>query len=102
MTSTGGISVTYDMAEIERLLLSSQELKGFPQGAAISPLLSILLLITPNTHKLPAGSHILMYADDGLIYSDTPFDEKEIERFFQGFGIKLSAPKSHWVRKDGV
>jgi hypothetical protein len=48
--------------------------KGLPQGAAPSTTLSLLAL-TPWYRELGAkGIKLLMYADDGFLYSDEPFE----------------------------
>jgi hypothetical protein len=48
-------------------------LRGLPQGAAPSTTLSLLVL-SPWHRKLEKeGVKLLMYADDGFLYSDTPF-----------------------------
>jgi hypothetical protein len=65
--------------------------RGFPQGANISPFLSICLL---NLLNGPAFGNILMYADDGLIYSSKKFDASEVSRMFEGIGIEVSPEKS--------
>jgi retron-type reverse transcriptase len=70
-------------------------IRGFPQGAAISPLLSILSLTRPNKSPLPKGVEIVMYADDGIVYSDRPFTEEVVREYFGGYGIELSPEKSH-------
>jgi hypothetical protein len=52
--------------------------KGFPQGASISPFLSVLSL----TALRPKFADIIMYADDGIFYSDEPFEEQDIVDLF--------------------
>jgi len=60
---------------------------GFPQGANISPLMSILLLATkPLPTRALAGPlstrkrwELLMYADDGMVYSQEPFKIEEVK-----------------------
>lgn len=93
-TPSGGISVVFDMDEVERLNKMSEELKGFPQGSAISPLLSIMLMQTPNEHKLLEYTNLLMYADDGLVYSYKKFDPQDVKDYFKGFGIEIAEEKS--------
>jgi len=70
---------------------------GFPQGANLSPLLSILLLA--QTSK-PKFADILMYADDGIFYSDNEFSEEDVCEFFETLGLSLSREKSAWVKKS--
>lgn len=48
---------------------------GFPQGANHSPFLSVVLLATKGD---PGFANLLMYADDGLFYSDTKFSEADV------------------------
>lgn len=71
--------------------------RGFPQGANVSPFLSICLL---NLLNGPNFGNILMYADDGLIYSDKKFDERLVWGLFEGIGIEISQEKSGWVREN--
>lgn len=42
----------------------------------------------------PNFGNILMYADDGLIYSNKKFDSAEVVRLFEGIGIEVSLEKS--------
>jgi hypothetical protein len=50
--------------------------KGFPQGVAYSAFLSVLHLRSLN---LPG---LLMYADDGLVYSDAPINVNKVKNEF--------------------
>jgi hypothetical protein len=60
---TGGPSRRYSMAAD----LPKEWERGFPQGAGISPFLSIIALTITGD---PAFANLLMYADDGLFYSN--------------------------------
>lgn len=48
--------------------------KGLPQGLNTSPILSILTLEDWVQSYRAKGVKLLMYADDGIIYSDKPFE----------------------------
>jgi len=45
--------------------------KGLPQGLSISPILATMVL-----DSLPAVEGLVMYADDGVILSDSENDAK--------------------------
>jgi len=65
--------------------------KGLPQGLSISPLLATMVL-----DSLPAVEGLVMYADDGVILSETE-DDTKINKWFESleiFGIKLEPTKS--------
>jgi hypothetical protein len=64
---------------------------GFPQGANIPPFLSILQLTMAGEPKF---AQLVMYADDGLFYSDAPFTEQDVVDHFAGIGIEVSLEKS--------
>lgn len=49
---------------------------GFPQGANVSPFLSIMQL---SMFGSPPFADLLMYADDGLFSSDKKFSEGDVE-----------------------
>lgn len=48
---------------------------GFPQGANISPFLSAIALAVKGD---PPFAKLLMYADDGLFYSDKKFTSADV------------------------
>jgi hypothetical protein len=48
--------------------------KGLPQGAAPSTILSLLSLSHWHSELEEKGIKLLMYADDGFLYSDSPFE----------------------------
>jgi hypothetical protein len=64
---------------------------GFPQGANISPFLSIIQLAMRGTPKF---ADILMYADDGLIYAKKKFDAIQVQEFFKELGLNIAPEKS--------
>jgi retron-type reverse transcriptase len=75
--------------------------RGVPQGGPISPLVSLLCLDEMFQY---ASFKTLMYADDGLFYSDNPEAEKEIESVINSpvrlnSGSRFSKEKSFWVKK---
>lgn len=45
---------------------------------------------------------MIMYADDGIVYSDEPFTEESIQDHFEGFGIEIAREKSKWIRREGT
>lgn len=49
--------------------------RGFPQGGNISPFLSVMQLAIKGSPKF---ADLLMYADDGLFYSDRKFTEEDV------------------------
>lgn len=65
---------------------------GLPQGLNTSPILSILTLKEWSDELKKQGINLIMYADDGLMYSDQPFDPPM---------EKLNKDKSKWVRRNG-
>jgi len=74
---------------------------GFPQGAAISPLLSILSIrhmqeILRKETGDPA-LRLVMYADDGVIYSHRPLSYEVVNRAFQERGLEVEPDKSKEV-----
>lgn len=73
------------------------ELLGFPQGANISPFLSIISLIIKGN---PTFARILMYADDGLFYSNKRFTPQDVEDFFGELGLTVQPTKSGWIREN--
>lgn len=68
--------------------------KGLPQGAAISPVLSLLALVDWKHQLKQAGINLLMYADDGILYSDRDF------KVFPPRNFELAEEKSRWLKKD--
>lgn len=80
---------------------TSEILRGFPQGLNISPLMAISSLLGLS---LTPGSHLLMYADDGLVYSNylSALNINDIEESFRAVGSVVSREKSHEVKRKGV
>jgi carbamoylphosphate synthase small subunit len=42
----------------------------------------------------PEFAQVVMYADDGIFYSDKPFDPAEVTAWFENVGVKLNEEKS--------
>lgn len=90
-------------------VIHSAKPTGFPQGAPISPILSLLAL---EPTILSMGVPIVMYADDGIIYGkgvrqlvgDQPKVTEKLMKDWRltAAGISLNEEKSGWVRKNGV
>lgn len=85
---------------------------GLPQGANLSPYLSILYLeYVLKTIGVPKGIEYLFYADDGLFYGDnleqledylnTIFAPEPEGPTLYKYGIKHHPAKSKWTRRDG-
>lgn len=65
--------------------------RGVPQGAGASPFLSICLLADL---KLPGFCDIIMYADDGLVYSSRKFSSEDVKASFGALGVEINEVKS--------
>jgi len=65
---------------------------GLPQGAAPSTVLSLLALSDWAKNLEENGIGLLMYADDGLLYSKDDFTPKAPE------GFEFADEKSRWVK----
>lgn len=77
---------------------------GVPQGANTSPILAILALRELYEVVEMCGLKMVMYADDGIIYSNEPFDPEMIvqDEGIRSVGINFNMEKSHWVKSDGI
>lgn len=71
---------------------------GWPQGANISPLMSIALLGQAET---PPPYELIMYADDGIFSSDAPIDVQKVKDWFSDLGLTINEEKSGFVCWDG-
>jgi len=69
-------------------------MKGLPQGAAPSTILSILALADWFGELKSRGVNLLMYADDGLLYSDKPFVPHPPK------GFEFAEEKCSWVKRE--
>lgn len=65
---------------------------GLPQGAAPSTILSLTTLIEWHKELQVKGVNLLMYADDGILYSDEKFDI-EMEKIWKQ--DKVKPPKGY-------
>jgi len=73
---------------MKRIKLVEKMHKGLPQGAAPSTTLSLLALV-PWAEQLKAKNiGLLMYADDGFLFSDEPFEP------FEPVGLEFAPNKS--------
>jgi hypothetical protein len=76
--------------------------RGVPQGGPISPLISLLCLDDLfGKEKFDT----LMYADDGLFYSNNPecvgiIDEWVKDKSYMESGVRFAPKKSYWIRKN--
>lgn len=71
---------------------------GVHQGAPCSPLIATLAL-----EKTILKDHdAIMYADDGLIFSDNEIDPEKIFAPYKRYGIHLALKKSRFVKHNGV
>jgi len=81
---------------MKRIKLVEKMHKGLPQGAAPSTTLSLLAL-APWAEQLKSKNiGLLMYADDGFLFSDEPFEP------FEPVGLEFAPDKSFWLKKDGI
>lgn len=69
--------------------------RGFPQGAAISPLLSTQYL---RFLVLPKGVFLIMYADDGILYSNREITMEEVVEIFKSLDLEVNIEKSGPVK----
>lgn len=75
----------------------NQAMKGLPQGAAPSTILSILALSDWFKEMKKKGINLLMYADDGLLYSEEEFKPNPPT------GFEFALEKCRWIKgKENV
>lgn len=65
---------------------------GLPQGLNTSPILSLLVLVKWVNQLKAQGIKVHMYADDGFLYSNKPFEPFSPEK------IPFNMEKSQWVK----
>jgi len=70
----------------------NQAMKGLPQGAAPSTILSILALSDWFKELKKKGIGLLMYADDGLLYSEEEFKP------YPPMGFEFAQDKCKWAK----
>jgi hypothetical protein len=79
----------------------TKEGEGFPQGSPISPILCSAIL-GDSVFKV---AKCLMYADDGLFYSDEPLfggsDSVTTNEAMLEANLSFAPDKSGWVKKEG-
>lgn len=77
-------------------------MNGVAQGSPLSPTLSTIILV-PLLFLNKQKVDVIMYADDGLLYSNKPFNPDEVLNFPINSGI-IAHPegeKSKWIKQDG-
>jgi len=76
-------------------------LNGVAQGSPLSPILSTIILV-PLLFLNKSGVKAIMYADDGILYSDSPFNPDDILNFPMESGILAhkEGEKSKWIKQD--
>lgn len=74
--------------------MNPKHFKGLPQGAGISPILSLLVLSEWYEYLKAKGIKLLMYADDGFLYSDQDFTPVSPP------GIPFAEGKCKWLRRE--
>lgn len=75
----------------------STEILGVPQGLNTSPMLSIIYLQTWLDKLHQKGLGTVVYADDGIIYSEKDFIPDLLSDPF----VKMNLTKSRWVKREG-
>lgn len=80
---------------MKRVRLVDKMSKGLPQGAAPSTTLSLLALVPWYKALQSKGINLLMYADDGFLYSDVAFEP------FPPDGLEFALEKCAWVKRQG-
>jgi hypothetical protein len=80
------------------MLKPFQKWNGIPQGAAMSPILSSLVSADCLFDHIPG---LIMYADDGIIYSDTPIKLGYTQKMLNG-GVKWNDLKCRVIKENGV
>lgn len=66
--------------------------KGFPQGANTSPALSVIALSDFGTPEIKAKR--VMYADDGIWYSNDEISEDDIRMKMEEMKVELNEEKT--------
>lgn len=72
--------------------------KGLPQGLNTSPILSILTLTRWKEWLDKNHINLIMYADDGILYSDNEFDPEQLSKGW----VDFNTSKSRWVKRNGI
>lgn len=88
-----------DVVEAPRPLSYMYRVKGVPQGAPTSPVLSTLAL---EGSILDRGVDCVMYADDGIYYGDINQPLITPNSNMVTANISFNTEKSGWVKRNGV
>lgn len=73
-----------------------QALKGLPQGAAPSTILSLIILSEWVKDLRNKNINVVMYADDGILYSEADFEP------IPPAGLNFASEKSRWIVRDYI
>lgn len=93
---------TLDKYEYINLYRNDFRWKGVPQGSGISPLLSVLILITIDDKLKKYGIKSIKYADDGIFYSNSDINPIDLlQRNERLTGVEFNLEKSGWVKRYG-
>lgn len=78
--------------------------RGVAQGHSLSPLLSVLVIEHAVRSWLATRkgwpTKVLMYADDGLVFSTSPIPIESLKQFWSSWGLFVEDAKSGMVRED--
>jgi hypothetical protein len=99
-----GWAIAWEKYEYIHLFRKGYRSTGLPQGFALSPVLSVMTLIVLEELEEKLISHIL-YADDGLFYSDEKHDFLEEAQSIldkHGIGAYFNVGKCKSVKEDGI
>lgn len=73
---------------------------GVSQGSPLSPTLSNIIVNKLLLNRQTSTVKIVQYADDGIIYSNEPFNPSDILKFPRISGIEHHPTKSKWIRRN--
>lgn len=88
-----------DILTHPRPMSAAYRVKGVPQGAPTSPILSTLAL---EGSILDRGVDTIMYADDGIYYGNIDVPLITPNSNIIDANIYFNLAKSGWVKRDGI
>jgi len=75
--------------------------KGVPQGAPTSCGLATIILDGLTRNEMGNGLHVIMYADDGLIFSKTQKGIERVKTYLKSIQIEMKEEGSGYVKFKG-